>query len=128
MQNMGGKSALGLDGNITALIGYIIGIVAIVEVFIEKDNKWVRFHALQSTLYHVGFIVIFIVLGIVITILSIILSAISSTLGLISMLLYLVFVLVWLAYIIGFIYGGIKSYQGANFKYPIIGNMAEKWV
>ena len=37
MQNTsGGKSALGLDSNITALIGYIIGIVAIVSIIIEK--------------------------------------------------------------------------------------------
>jgi uncharacterized membrane protein len=41
MQNQ--KSALGLDGNVTALIGYIIGILALVLIFIEKDNKFVRF-------------------------------------------------------------------------------------
>ena len=34
MQNQ--KSALGLDGNITALIGYPVGIVALILVFIEK--------------------------------------------------------------------------------------------
>ena len=52
MQNQ--KSAIGLDANITALIGYPIGILALVLIFIEKDNKFVRFHALQSVLWSVG--------------------------------------------------------------------------
>jgi uncharacterized membrane protein len=128
MQNMsGGKSALGLDGNITALIGYIIGIVALVEVFIEKDNKWVKFHAVQAVLYHVGFFVLFIVLAIVIGIISFVLAQISAIFGLISMLLYLLLLVLWLGWLAGMIYGAIKAYQGTNFKYPIVGNMAEKW-
>jgi len=128
MQNMsGGKSALGLDGNVTALIGYIIGIVALVEVFIEKDNKWVKFHALQSTLYHVGFFVLFFGLAIVIGIISFVLAQISAIFGLISMLLYLLLALLWLGWLIGMIYGAVKAYQGATFKYPVVGNMAEKW-
>jgi uncharacterized membrane protein len=128
MQNTsGGKSALGLDGNITALIGYIIGLVAIVLVFIEKDNKWVRFHAVQSTLYHVGFIILFIVLAIVIGIITFVLGQISSIFGLIGSLLYLVLLLLWLGWLGGMIYGAFKAFQGADFKYPIIGNMAEKW-
>src|SRR5829696_5969738 len=49
MQNQ--KSALGMDRNVTALIGYLVGIVAIILIFIEKDNKFVRFHALQSVLW-----------------------------------------------------------------------------
>ena len=128
MQNMsGGKSALGLDGNITALIGYIIGIVALVEVFIEKDNKWVKFHAVQAVLYHVGFFVLFIVLAIVIGIISFVLAQISAIFGLISMLLYLLLLVLWLGWLAGMIYGAIKAYQGASFKYPIVGCMAEKW-
>lgn len=76
MQNTsGGKSALGLDGNVTALIGYIIGIVALILFFIEKENKFVRFHAIQSTLFHVGFFALYIVLAIFIGILAQIASA-----------------------------------------------------
>ncbi|MEP6848314.1 MAG: hypothetical protein ABI999_05610, partial [Acidobacteriota bacterium] len=63
MQNQ--KSALGLDGNITALLGYIVSIVALVLIFIEKDNKFVRFHALQSVIWWVGCWVGFIVLWVV---------------------------------------------------------------
>ena len=79
MQNQ--KSAIGLDGNITALIGYVIGILALVLIFIEKDNKFVRFHALQSLLWWVGYWVILIAVCIVLAIVGAVLSSISSTLG-----------------------------------------------
>ena len=57
-----GKSALGLDGNVAAALGYPIGIIAIISLIIEKENRFVRFHAMQSLLLHVAWIVIAIVL------------------------------------------------------------------
>lgn len=120
-----GKSALGLDGNVTALLGYIIGIVAIISVIIEKDNKFVRFHAFQSLLYHVGFFVIYFVLAIVIGIFTTILDKISFILGLIGSLLYLFLLAAFFVWIAGVIYAAVKSYKGATFKFPIIGKMAE---
>ena len=111
------KSALGLDGNITALIGYIIGLVALIEMFIEKDNKFVRFHAFQSVFFHVAFIAVYIVFAIFIGILS----QVSSFFGLFGLLL----IPLWLVWLGGMIYGAVKAYQGAWFKYPVIGNIAE---
>ena len=125
MQNQ--KSALGLDGNITALIGYIIGIVALVLIFIEKDNKFVRFHAFQSVFLAVTYIVCIIgliILGVIVAIIGQASGALASILGILLMLL-------WLAVVFGFlgalIYSAIKAYGGAMFKLPIIGNMAEKF-
>ncbi len=123
------KSALGLDGNVTALIGYIIGIVALILIFIEKDNKFVRFHALQSVLWSVLCTVGLIAVAIVGGILSVILSQISGTLGsivgLISVLLYLGFIFGLLG---GLVFAAIKAFGGTEFKLPVVGNMAEKWV
>jgi uncharacterized membrane protein len=130
MQNMSGsgdKSALGLDGNVTALIGYIVGIVALIEIFIEKDNKWVRFHAIQSVLYHVAAFVVIFALMIVGGIVAAILSQISAVLSLVGILIYILGLLLWLGWLVGMIYGALKAYQGVTFKYPIVGNMAEKW-
>ena len=129
MQNMSsGKSAIGLDGNVTALIGYIIGIVALVLIFIEKDNKFVRYHAIQSVLYQVGLGVILTVVGIVIVILMFIAGIASGTLGAIVWILgMLILVGVGLLWFGGMIYGAYKSYQGTEFKFPIIGNLAQKW-
>ena len=121
MQNTsGGKSALGLDSNITALIGYIIGIVAIVSIIIEKENKWVRFHAFQSLLYHVAFIITAVVFGVLIFITIFISGILTSIVG-------LLFFLVWVAFFAGLIFLAFKSYKGENIKLPVIGEMAEKW-
>jgi uncharacterized membrane protein len=129
MQNMsGGKSALGLDANVTALLGYLIGIIAIILIFIEKDNKFVRFHAIQSVVYHVGTFVLIFTIWIVGGIVAAVLGQVSSVLGLIGILIYLVGVLLWLGWLGGMIYGAIKAFQGQMFKYPLFGSIAEKWV
>ena len=129
MQNMsGGKSAIGLDGNITALIGYPIGILALILIFIEKDNKFVRFHALQSVLWSVGLTVVVIVLMIVGSILGFAVAMASSTLAYLVWGVFALLYLVWfLALFGGIIYGAIKAYGGQMTKLPIVGNMAEKW-
>lgn len=114
MQNQ--KSALGLDGNITALIGYLIWIVALVLVFIEKDNKFVRFHAFQSVFYGLSAVAIFIVL----MIFSVIMAFIH-----LGFLVWLLSLLVWLAFFAGLILLAVKAYQGQMFKLPVIGNIAE---
>lgn len=126
MQNQ--KSAIGLDGNITALIGYPIGIVALILIFIEKDNKFVRFHALQSVLWSVGITVGFVVVLIIGIILGVVLAMVSQSLGTVvwglTMLLYLG---LFLALLGGLAFGAFKAYNGEMFKLPIVGNLAEKW-
>jgi len=120
-----GKSALGLDGNLAAALGYPIGIIAIISLIMEKENRFVKFHALQSILYHVAAIVVFIILVIVMVILSILLAL--ARLGELSALLWLLYMVAFLAYFGGLIFAAVKAYGGAEFKIPIIGNMAEKF-
>jgi uncharacterized membrane protein len=125
-----GKSALGLDGNLAAALGYPIGIIAIISLIMEKENRFVKFHALQSVLLHVAFIVVAIVvwiLGIILLIAGAAASAATNSGaagGLIGMLFGLVWLVVIVAYIGGLIFAAVKSYGGAEFKLPIIGNMA----
>jgi len=126
MQNE--KSALGLDPNITALIGYLIGIVALVLIFIEKNNRFVRFHAIQSVLWSAGIVVIWIVVAIVGSIIGFAIAMASSTL---AYLVWAIFILLYLAFFFaligGLIFGAIKSYGGNMTKLPIVGGMADKW-
>jgi uncharacterized membrane protein len=121
-----GKSGIGLDANIAAAIGYIIGVLAIILVFVEKENRFVRFHAIQSVIYTVATIVVIIVLALFSGILTAILVNISSSLAFVGMLLYLVVLLLWVAWFAGLIYAAVKAYQGQMFKLPFVGNMAEK--
>ena len=118
MQNQ--KSALGLDVNVTVLIGYIIGIVALVLIFIEKDNKFIRFHAFQSAFYWAAVFVIYIALIFVMAFLAFLSSMLAS---LFSLLVFL-FGLAVLGVVI---FLAIKSYQGERIKLPVIGEMAEDW-
>ena len=128
-----GKSALGLDGNLAAALGYPIGIIAIISLIMEKENRFVKFHALQSILLHVGFIVVAIalwVIGIVLLIAGIAASAATNSGaagGILGMLMGLIWLVIVVAYIGGLIFAAVKSYGGAEFKLPVIGNMAEKF-
>jgi uncharacterized membrane protein len=128
MENPSGKSAIGLDGNVAALIGYPIGLLALILIFAEKDNKFVRFHAIQSVIWSVFCMVGIVVVMIVGVILGMVLMMVSESLGGLvwglTALLYLGLLLAWLG---GIIMGAIKSYGGAMFKLPIVGNFAEKW-
>src|SRR6266513_2507973 len=122
-----GKSALGLDGNIAAALGYPIGIIAIISLIMEKENRFVKFHALQSILLHVGAIVVMIavwILGIILVVAGIAASAAANT-GAIGGLASMLFGLIWLVfivcYLIALIMAAVKAYGGNMFKLPVIG-------
>lgn len=115
------KTGMGLDANIAALLSYIIGLFALILFLVEKENRFARFHALQSLFYHVAAVVVFI--GLVT--LLIILSIISADLG---RLLAALFPLVSLAFLAGLIICAVKAYQGQAFKLPVVGDMAEKMI
>jgi uncharacterized membrane protein len=130
-----GKSALGLDGNVAAALGYPIGIIAIISLIIEKENRFVRFHAMQSILLHVAWIVVAIVLVFLFFILAIFGIAASAAGGeaggavggIFGMLLSLICMVVIAAYIGGLIYAAVKAYGGNKFMLPVVGAMADKW-
>ena len=128
-----GKSAIGLDGNIAAALGYPIGIIAIICLIMDKENRFVKFHALQSILLHVGFIIVAIavwIIGIVLFVGGVAASAATNSGaigGLVGMLFGLIWLVVIVAYIGGLIFAAVKAYQGNKFVLPIIGGMAEKW-
>ena len=114
------KTALGMDAKIASALGYPIGLIAIIMIIIEKGNRFARFHALQSLLLHVAWVVIFIVVGVVFGIMT----AISSTLGLIGIAVY---PLLMLAYFGSLLFCAYKAYQGEMFKLPVVGDMAENF-
>ncbi len=124
-----GKSAIGLDANLAAAIGYPIGILGLINFLIDKENKFVRFHGIQSVLYSVGISVIFTVVLIVLMILAFALAAVSEVLAaLMGVIMTLLFLAFFLAIVGGLFYAAYKAYQGQIFKLPIVGNMAEKIV
>ncbi|HEY0005605.1 MAG TPA: hypothetical protein VGB17_12410 [Pyrinomonadaceae bacterium] len=124
-----GKTGIGLDANLAAALGYPIGLLAIIMFIMEKENKFARFHALQSLLYHVAAIVFFIALMFIGLILALILSSISGSLAtLVGIIIWLLYMVVFFAYFGGLLYAAYKAYQGHWFKLPLVGNFAEKTV
>ena len=123
------KSSTGLDENVAALLSYLLGgLGGLIFFLIEKSSRLVRFHAMQSILLNIVFVVLSVGLWIVWAIVAIVVSQVSGLLStLVSLVLGLVMFVVFLGLIIGGILALIKAYQGQFFKLPVIGNFAEKF-
>lgn len=125
----------GMDPKIAAAISYI-WIVGVIFFILEKENKFVRFHALQSILFGVGNSIVMFLLAIIAIVLSIAFGIGGAMVGggiesLISILVGLMWLLFWLIGLLmfaGLIFAAVKAYQGQKFKLPIIGNIAENMV
>ena len=131
----GQKSGTGLEPNLAAALSYI-WIVGLIFFIIEKENRFIRFHALQSIIYGVLWIVIVIVLVVINIIVAVLAGVASGAAGdagaVVGLLVSLIAMLIWLvlplAYLGTLILAAVKAYQGKTFKLPIIGNMAENIV
>lgn len=131
-----GKSAIGIDGNLAAAIGYPIPILALICLIMDKENRFVKFHAIQSLLLQAAIIVVGICVGILFMIIGIILGVAASATdgaasggiaGIFALLSFLIWIVVLVGYVGGLIFTAVKAYGGNYFKLPIIGNMAEKF-
>ena len=124
---MNGKTALGLDSNVGAMLCYLplCGVSLIYSIIVlvtDKTNKTVRFHAFQSLLltaaYIVGIIAVMIVGGTMV--------AVTGS-GILGSLVGLIYTGLILGFIILMVLGCIKAYQNSTFRLPVIGDMADKW-
>lgn len=116
-----GKSSTGLDANIAALIAYIFTVLGgLIFFLIEKESRYVRFHAMQALLLGAAFFILWIALVTVNIMLAFVSGTLATLMGLLSFV-------VWLAFLAAIIYCCVKAYQGQWFKLPVIGDMAEKF-
>jgi len=131
----GGKTSfMTMDSNLAAMLCYILNFVcclglvlSIIFAITEKENRFVKFHAIQS-LFLAGLqIVVGIVLGLLGMVLSMVLHMVEMeflgwimVLGL-RFLVFFIFIIIW-------IIAGVKAYGGQWYKLPIIGEFAWKTV
>jgi len=99
-------------------IGLIFSIVAVI---VEKQSRFVRFHAFQSLFFHGAAIV----LGIGFQILTLIIGMVSGVLSMIFSMLVLV---LSLGLLVAQILLMVKAYNGEEWELPTIGPMARKYV
>ncbi len=105
------KTSMGMEQNIAGLLCYVVGwITGLVFFLMEKENRFVRFHAMQS-------IVVFGAL----TVLSLILSIIPLLGGVLSWLVGVVALILWIVLM-------VKAYQNEMYKLPWAGNFAERHI
>jgi uncharacterized membrane protein len=118
-----GTTNLGMAPNVGALLCYVpccIGLIfSIVVAIVEKQSRFLRFHAFQSLLFHAGLIVLWVGL----TILGFVLGAIH--LGLIMIPIQL---LVALAVLGLHVLLMVKAYNNEQYELPTLGAMAKNWV
>ncbi len=106
------KTTSGLDPNVAAALSYALGwVTGLLFLLTEPENKFVRFHALQST-------ILFAFLSV--------LCVLLQMFWLVGMLITVFLVVpasavVWLILM-------FNAYQGVRFKLPVVGDMAEQRV
>lgn len=105
------KTALGLDENIEGLLAYLgWWVTGLLFYFLEPQNKFVRFHAMQS-------IVVFGAITIA-----------AFVLGLIPVIGWILSPILWLAGVALMLWLMYKAYQGEMYKLPWAGDFAEQQV
>jgi uncharacterized membrane protein len=96
------KSSTGLEENVAGLLCYVAGwVTGLIFFLIEKDSKFVKFHAMQSIITFVAVVILAFI------------PIINWVIGILALVLWIVLM--------------IKAYQGEKFKLPVIGDLAEKW-
>lgn len=115
MSNNPKDNSFGLPQNTAGLLCYLAGpVTGIVFLLLEKKNKFIRFHAMQSTIVFGGLLVLKWTLGFL-------LFASWQFHSLIYNLINIVIVVLWVVLM-------VKAYQGEKYKLPVVGELAEKQV
>ena len=109
------KTSTGLTENVAGLLCYVLGWVSgLVFILIENENKFVRFHAVQSIVTFGSITVVSIALSIVglIPYLGVVFDIANWILRLLAFVLWIVLM--------------VKAIQGTKYKLPWAGEFAEK--
>jgi uncharacterized membrane protein len=113
-------SSTGLDPKIAATLAYLVGwLTGLLFFLLERDSRYVRFHALQSLLglgaiWALG--VTFFALGFVTVFFS---SATFRVMMWFAEVVWIAGVVVWLVCL-------YKAYNGERWKLPVVGAVAER--
>lgn len=105
------NTSLGLKENVEASLCYVLGwLTGIAFLLLEKDNAFVRFHAMQSLVVFLALFLLSIVAGVI---------PVIGTL--ISILIFPISVFIWVLMI-------VKAYQGEKYKLPWVGDFSDSKV
>lgn len=121
MSDLHTPSSTGLSANVAGALAYVLGpITGIFFVLMEKQSRFVRFHAMQSTLVWIALIVV----NVVLSVFNAVLSRIPFIGWLFALGIGLVFFLLSLALWLSLMF---MAYQGREWELPIVGEHARRF-
>jgi uncharacterized membrane protein len=104
------KTSIGLDANVAGALAYAMGwVTGIAFLLAERENQFVRFHALQSTITFGALSVAWMV-----------------SLSIPFFGWFMAFVVIPPLSIVLWLFLMFKAYQGERYKLPVVGDMAEQ--
>jgi uncharacterized membrane protein len=102
------KTASGLDENLAGALAYLLGpFTGVFFLLTEKENSFVRFHAMQSVITFVALFVAYLVLMV-----TVVLAVLVLPLALFELVLWIFLM--------------FKAFSGERFKLPWVGEFAEQ--
>ena len=117
----------GLDENVAGALAYVLGFLSGLFFFVtEKENDFVRFHALQSIIFSVSAFVLYWVINTILFSLFLSPGTWTAGGGVLFSLLSLVTSLISLALLGVWLFLMYKAYSGERYKLPVIGDLAEQ--
>ena len=106
-----GRSSTGMQPNLAAVLSYVFGFVTgLIFFLVEKENQFIKFHAIQS----MGF-------SVATAVFSFIVMVIPVVGGFMLVLLQIAMVVVWVICM-------TKAYHGEWYRLPVLGDFAAKQV
>lgn len=112
-----------MDPKLAGLLAYLIPpLTGIIFLLIEKSNAVVRWHAAQSTVFGIAWIVLWVVFTIVSTILSTVIPVIGAITG------FLIWIVLALGGFVIWVICLIKGYSGEMWRMPFLAQYAEQVV
>jgi uncharacterized membrane protein len=117
----GATQSSGMDPKLAGLLAYLVPpITGIVFFLIEKTNQVVRWHAAQSIVFGIAWIVLWIAF----TVLSMVLTAILPIIG--TIIGFLVWIVVFLGGVVIWVVCLIKGYSGQMWRMPLVAPYADR--
>lgn len=108
-----GKSSTGMEENIAALIAVLVApVTSVIFFLLEKDSKFVKFHAMQSGIIGAIYLALWILKAV---------PVIGFITGILVFLLSLPVFVLWVILL-------IKAFNGEWLILPIVGNIAMEQV
>jgi uncharacterized membrane protein len=106
------KTAGGMEENVTGALAYFLWFVTgIFFLLTEPKNKFVRFHAMQSTVLFSGLFIISLVLRVI---------------PLVNVLWFIVSPLFWIAVFILWVWLMYQAYEGEEYEFPYVGKFSRE--